>query len=529
MTRPTSTRSGTPQFDIGLLLTPAAYPHRVDTLALRETHMSWLVLTGPFAYKIKKPVRFGFVDASTLARRQFLCDEELRLNRRLAAELYVDVVPITADEDCMRIGGAGPPLEYAVRMRQFPPDDEMLSLVAAGRVSRDEILALAEDLSRFHVLAAAAPWRNRFVHTNRLLDAVLVNIDELIAQLQHLAPELYLKPLLRWVCDRIERDRSSFEQRERTGQIRECHGDLHLGNIVRYGGRLLPFDCLEFDPDLRWIDVIDDIAFLVMDLVSHDRDDLAITLLSRYLECSGDYSGVRQLAFYGIHRALVRAKVDGLSMTAIPARAAEFRERLERRLRAAVRWTQPRSPKLILMHGASGSGKSWLSEQLVSAVGALRVRADIERKRLAGIGADAPAGAPVRAGIYSAQFTHRTYAHLSDCAEHCLQSGFSVIVDATFLDRVDRELFRNLAHRLDATFTIIACRAEAEVLSQRIRARAAAGERTSDADLAVLEVQLRDFQPFDASELLHVIPVDTREHNIVARTAAVLRARAPIG
>jgi predicted kinase len=287
----------------------------------------------------------------------------------------------------------------------------------------------------------------------------------------------------------------------------------------------VPFDCIEFDPDLRWIDVISDIAFLVMDLASHGRADLAFALLSRYLEVTGDYDGVRVLPFYAVYRALVRAKVDALMVETVPARAAEFRYRLQQRLAAAHKWTAPGQPMLILMHGASGSGKSWLSSRLVPSLRAVRVRSDLERKRLAGIESSVPATARVREGIYTPAFSHRTYGRLADCAESCVRAGLSVIVDAAFLDTNDRRLFRTLAERLRVPYAIVSCEADPITLAQRVNERAKERKDASDATLSVLDTQLREIQPFEAEEQPCVIHVDTEEEDVVQRVTGAIRAR----
>ena len=209
-----------PTFAIDALLTPAAFGHSVERLELRETHVSWLVLTGSFVYKIKKPVRFDFLDASDLETRRHLCQEELRLNRRLAPELYVDVVPIIASQEGLHAGGHGTIVEYAVRMRQFPAGEELQALLAADRIGVTDLVTLAELLSRFHARAPVAQWRGRSIHANRLLDAALVNSSELIAQLQEVAPEIYLGKITLWLTEHIERDQALFERRERWGYIR---------------------------------------------------------------------------------------------------------------------------------------------------------------------------------------------------------------------------------------------------------------------------------------------------------------------
>ncbi len=512
-------------FDVARLLTPAAFAHPVGELKLEETHLSWLILTGPFAYKIKKPLRLEYIDAVTLARRHYLCDEELRLNSNLAADLYVDVVPITADGDQLRIGGSGKPIEYAVRMRQFVATDELDHLLDANDVSINEIAGLADLLASFHESAPPAASNDPNVAVEHTFDIVLGNLAVLVEQLERSGSSAPVSRIARWLQERLESERATLEQRAMSGHVRDCHGDLHSGNVVRFQQRLVPFDRLEFNARLRSIDVLDDLAFLVMDLSGHDRDDLALVLLSRYLEHSGDYAGLQLVPLYAVHRALVRAKIDALSVHAIPERAVEFQARLQRRLRGADYWSTSRQPALVLMHGVSGSGKSWLSEQLVPALPAIRIRSDLERKRLAGIGVHQSAFAAFQSGIYSPQFSHRTYAHLCECAEAALRGGFNVIVDAAFLDATDRELFRGLARRLGIQVAIVACSAAPEVLAKRIEARTRTGDGVSDANSTVLAEQLRQLQPFAADEQSHVITVNTQDDNALELATAGFRLK----
>ena len=270
---------------------------------------------------------------------------------------------------------------------------------------------------------------------------------------------------------------------------------------------------------------MNDVAFLVMDLVSRQRADLAFVLLSRYLEVTGDYAGVRVLPFYAVYRALVRAKVDAITAENVPAREAELRARLQHRIRAAAGWTTARQPTLILMHGPSGSGKSWMSERLVPEVRAIRIRSDLERKRLAGIGALESAAAGVQQGVYSPEFSHRTYSRLADCAEDCLAAGSNVIVDAAFLETTDREVFRALARQIGAGFLIVSCQADPISLAAHVLERAAKHDDPSDATLAVLDRQLREIEPFQASEQPCVIPIEVTEPDAVQRVADSIRAR----
>lgn len=519
-------RSPTPaDLQIQELLSAAAFPHPVTGLTVQETHISWVILTGRYAYKIKKPVRFDFIDASTLGLRRHYCEEELRLNRRLAPELYEDVVAITREDGKVRIGGTGAAIEYAVRMKQFGCGDELLSLLRENKVSLTEATALGELIARFHTSAAIAPWTDAHEKTHKVYAAVLGNLAQLIAHLRELDAAPALGRLVDWTHDAVCGLERTFQMRERAGCIRECHGDLHAGNIVRSQGRLVPFDCLEFNPQLRWIDVISDVAFLVMDLVSHGRADLAYALLSRYLEVTGDYEGLQVLPFYAVYRALVRAKVDALTAEQVPARAPEFHQRLLMRVRAAASWIEPRRPLLAIMHGPSGSGKSWLSERLVTSLHAIRVRSDLERKRLAGIQPGANAAAPVEKGIYAADFNHRTYSRLEDCAASALQAGINVIVDASFLNADDRALFHRLARQQRASFVIVSCQGDPIALAARTLNRSKQGGDPSDADLGVLDAQLRSMTAFTVQEQEHVIALSTDEANAVERVTAAIERR----
>jgi uncharacterized protein len=521
--QPRQTHLTQDELDIRELLRPDAYTHPVEAIELTETHISWVVRTGTFAYKIKKPVKLDFIDASTVQLRRFLCDEEVRLNRRLAPELYIEVVPIARTQRGLVVGGRGPAVDYAVRMNQFASSDELPALLEREDVDVVQVAALGAALAQFHFDAAVAAPNRAPERTQQMYDSVLGNLAQLLAHLDSPQPAARLGRLVDWTHDRADVLEPIFQMREQSGFVRECHGDLHAANIVRLQNRLVPFDCIEFDPDLRWIDVISDIAFLVMDLSSHSRADLAFALLSRYLEVTGDYDGLRVLPFYAVYRALVRAKVDALMVEKVPARAAEFRDRLQKRITAAETWTAPQRPTLILMHGASGSGKSWLSGQLVPALRALRVRSDLERKRLAGIEPSAAAGARVREGIYSPEFSHRTYSRLADCAESSLRAGLSVIIDAAFLETTDRRVFRTLAARLKVPCAIVSCEADPITLAQRVTGRSLDRKDPSDATLSVLDAQLREIQPFEPDEQRCVIHVDTEEPDALRRVIDEIR------
>jgi len=484
---------------------PAAFPHAVQDLQIVETHISWVILTGEFVYKIKKPVSLGFLDFSTLERRKFFCEEELRLNRRTAPELYLDLVPIGEAPDGLRIG-AEPAIEYAVRMRQFPADARLDQRLEAGRLVPEDMRALAGVLARFH--RALPPREN--------IDPALAAVRAIRParkNFSHLHPELFgddprrkLAEIEVWTGQQSKMLEPEFEARARNGFICECHGDLHLANLVEVGEQFLLFDCIEFNPELRWIDTVSDIAFLVMDLMAHGRADLAYALLSAWLEENGDYDGLDVLRFYLVYRCMVRVIVASIQFTQTHEGTSVSDQPVDalRYLDLARRLIKSPAPCLILMHGLSGSGKTWLSERLVPALSAIRVRSDLERKRIH-VGLDAGTG------LYGREATESTYQLLLRHCETGLQAGYDMIADASFLRRRHRHLFLDLAARLGAQPVILDCTAPVATLQARIRRREAAQKDASDADLAVLRQQLDDHDELDDRERRLVIPVATGE------------------
>jgi len=448
--------------DVRSLLNPACFDHPVEQLQLLETHISWIILTGPFAYKLKKPVNLGFLDYSTPERRRHFCYEELRLNRRLAPELYLGVV---------RLGD-----EYAVKMRQFPQE----ALLDRCQVGPHHVDSIAEQVARFHLSLPGAradtPWGTP--------QAVHAPVRENFDQLRPYTGELALRA---WSEKEFLRLRPLMSERRRRGFIRECHGDLHLRNIAESPGGVVIFDGIEFNPNLTWIDVLSEVAFLVMDLEHRGYSAWAHRFLNRYLELTGDYGGLSLLDYYLVYRALVRAKVEALSHS--PA----WREYLM----LAKQLARPRSPRLLITHGVSGSGKTYQTQQLLEKEGWLRLRSDVERKRLFGLAPEAASGSALGTGIYSHAAGELTYSRLLLLSRHLLSAGFQVIVDATFLHRSQREPFRQLARELAVPFSILDLEVTPEVARQRLRAR---GGDASEADEAVLERQLQTYEPLDPCE-----------------------------
>jgi aminoglycoside phosphotransferase family enzyme/predicted kinase len=491
---------------------PLCYGPGVDEVRLAETHISWVFLTGRYAFKVKKPVKLPFVDFSTLKLRKRFCDEELRVNRRFAPELYRRVVPIGGTPRAPRLGRT-PAFEYAVQMLEFPSDARLDRSLAANRVPQAAFGELGARLAELH---AGLP-RLRSVAVDEIGATALRNVDELEAVAG--ADPQALASLRAWTRHQITRLRPLFARRAAAGAYRECHGDLHLQNLVWRDDKIVAFDALEFDRKLRDIDVISEIAFLAMDLHAHDRADLAYEVLSRYLEVSGDYGGADVLPFYLVYRALVRAKVAAIKR----AQSAAEGHAAERYLATAIDLAAPKAPLLVITHGLSGSGKTTVTDELVSALPAIRARSDLERKRLHGLAPTARSGSGLGTGLYAAAASQKTYAALAEIADALLRNGQNALIDAAFLDRSDRLRFRQVAAFNAARFAILDCTASPAELRRRIVARSGQGRDASEADLAVLERQLSLAEPFDPAERRHAVTVDTERDIRYAELAARLR------
>ncbi len=493
------------------LRNPLCYPHPVRRIKILETHISWVVLTGDYAYKIKKPVNLGFLDFSAPAARRHYCEEELRLNRRLAPTIYIEVVAICGDPDTPRIGGGGPALEYAVKMREFPQSALADAALARGEFGESEIAALARRIAAFHAAAPVAAATPGSDAAALVLTPALDNFRQMLPLLEAASDIATLDRLRTWTVNEHQRIAPLLRPRLAGSRVRECHGDLHLGNIALIGGDPLPFDCIEFNAALRWVDVISEAAFVTMDLEAHGRRDLAHVFLNAYLEHSGDYAGIAVLPFYLAYRATVRAKI-GLIRAAQQALTAQQRvdaiQSWRRYLALATAYTSPRHGAIIITHGLSGSGKTTLTQPAIGGLGAIRVRADAERKRLFGLDALARSGAPESAGIYTACATARTYETLAQYAGNIAGAGFPALVDATFVARSRRDTCRALAHDLGVPFAIVSVTAPPAVLRARIAARTARGTDASEATPAVLESQFAAAEPLGADELSRTVTID---------------------
>lgn len=510
------------------------FPHPVSNCTLIETHISRVLLTGEYAYKFKKPVKLGFLDFSTLALRRHFCEEELRLNARLAPGLYLDMVVVTGTPEAPRIArlhghpaaAASSPLvtpathdpiiDYGIRMRQFDQATQFDRLLARDALTPQHIDRLAARIAHFHQDIAQSDSDDTgdgHSHHYGSPEAVAHPVDENVTQLRTVAtahPELHdalplLDTLAQWSRDTHAQHCAQLIERQHTGFIRECHGDLHLRNIALYEGEIAIFDGIEFSAALRWIDIISDVAFLVMDLFDHARPALAWRLLNAWLSHTGDYAGLALLPYYLVYRAMVRAKVAAIRLTQAAPNSTEHTTALAEcrdYLTLATRFTRPARTWLCLTHGVSGSGKTHYSQYLLEAFGAIRLRSDVERKRLYGLSPrDRPDGPSDNAELYGAAATQATYTRLAQLTGTILEAGYPVIVDATFLQRTRRQVFTALAHARHIPGLIITFTAAEAVLRERIVARQMQNRDASDAGLDVLAQQLSGDDPVDVSEL----------------------------
>ena len=503
-------------FNIANMLKPEVYNHPAKNIELIETHISWVILTGDFAYKIKKPVDFGFLDFSTLEKRHNFCKQELELNRKLAPAIYLDVVAITGTADKPRISGSGSAFEYAVKMIQFPQSAQLDNKLAADELKLEHMDAIAHMVADFHRSTEVADETMDYGNKEMVYQPVEENFRQIN---EHLDTEHYsnkLTALSQWSKSESIKQQAVFTQRKADGFIRQCHGDMHLRNLVWLDNRPMAFDCIEFNPTLSWIDVISEIAFLIMDLQHRYQHQLANRFLNSYLEVTGDYAGLSVLPYYLCYRALVRAKVASLRLEQKSITEKEKQQTLtefESYLELATAYAQQQTPKLIIMRGLSASGKSTVSQPLLETLGAIRIRSDVERKRLFGIDSSNSVSSDktpgkIDSGIYNAQASLQTYKKLAELASEIICAGYSVIVDAAFLKHEQREPFQLLAKRLAVSYIIIETTAPVDVLRQRISKRK---NDVSDADLAVLEHQLTSWQALQKDELSSVIPINTTE------------------
>ena len=511
---------------VAALRDPSAYAHPVGQVDVIETHISFVLLAGAYAYKLKKPVSLGFVDFSTLERRRHFCHEEVRINRRLAPGLYLDVVSLVERNGMIRVqsqdqdqSNSDGLLDHGVRMRRFPRH----AVLTETPVDRGIVDRLAQQIAAFHLgLPPAAP-ASPFGGPDQVLAPMLANVRVLRQSPLDTNSQRRVDQIAHWTRQRWRALEPLLAARKTEGWIRECHGDLHRGNIALLDGEPTIFDALEFNPELRWIDCVSDLAFLAMDLREIGATALERRLINAYLERTGDYAGLRLLAFYQVYRAMVRAKVSGIRLGQLEhghpdaaADQAQAQAQLDCYLRLAEDYTQVHQPRLLITHGLSGSGKTWLGHALRERVPVIQIRSDVERKRLFATERNTQNAAD----LYGKHASQQTYQRLLELAEQILLSGYGVFVDAAFLRAEQRDWFRALAHKHDCDFAILALKAPPAVLKARVQSRLRRGNDASDADTVILARQQEKHDPLSPEENRAAIQLDTESP---AQIAAFLR------
>ncbi|EXJ09305.1 MULTISPECIES: bifunctional aminoglycoside phosphotransferase/ATP-binding protein [Nitrincola] len=496
------------------LMNPDRFPHPCSHIEVIETHISWLLLTGTFAYKIKKPVNFGFLDFTSLEQRRVCCEEELRLNQRLAPDIYQDVIAISGTHSDPKIGDASNPIEYAVKMAQFDPEHRLDRQLAKQLFEARWIDTLALQIADFHqripIVAQDSPWGE----PETLWQLISDNYEHCNQNPQALEDSVLLLRLHTQTAQDFKELAPLLIERKKQGHVRECHGDLHLANITLFHDQLRLFDCIEFNLQFRWIDTLSDLAFLLMDLEANHQPRWANRCLNLYLEKNGDYGGIRLLNLYKAYRSMVRAKV---ALLGEHPDTASFRHYLH----LTERYCTPPPPALYLMHGVSGSGKSYLSKQLVEEIGAIRIRSDVERKRLHH--QLSLQGEEIE--LYSADMNTRTFHRLRDLAEQLLRSGQTVVVDATFIRRITRKSYIELAQRLKLPVRIISCTCKPHLVEARLVRRNEEGKDPSDADIHIMHQQVTTQQPLTEDEKRITLPVDTEDDEAIEQLLSQLRAQ----
>jgi aminoglycoside phosphotransferase family enzyme/predicted kinase len=506
------------------LLNPAAYDHIVEHVKHIDTHVSWVMLTGQYAYKIKKPVDFEFLNYSTLEKRKFYCEEEVRLNQPFAPELYLGVVAITGDEENPQINGDGKIIDYAVKMREFPQDNLFSEVLARQQLTPLLIEQLAKLIVDFHqkTTVSTDPVFGTPEHVHA---PVIQNFDQIADFLTEESDRKQMQRLRQWSEHQFKQHYDLLAARKAQGFIRECHGDLHLKNIILFDGKPLLFDRIEFNDDFRWTDVMADVGFLAMDLDDNNQTSYARHFLNHYFSYSGDYAGLALLPYYQAYRAIVRAKVALFSLYSAPDQTEKQAcwQRYRRFMTLAEQYTQAATPTLFITHGLTGAGKSTVASELVAALGAIQIRSDVERKRLLDLAPAAKTNSALLQGIYRPEITTTTYDHLAKLAQIIIQAGYSVIVDATFLQQAQREQFHQLAKKLNTCFVILHCYAEREQMVQWLNKRAAKQHEPSEAGLEVLTLLENSQEKLTVEEQQFAVVVNAAKINLAVSITEIKR------
>lgn len=490
---------------------PKTYGPKVTEVSLIQTHISIIALTDRYVYKIKKPVNFGFLDFSTLEKRKHFCNEEIRLNKRLCPEIYRDIVSITFDlSDGLKINGKGEIIEYAVEMERFPQDRIMTDLLKEKKVSKHHIENLCSILVDFYHQSTLS----NEIKEYGTREAVKKNIDENFIQTKDVVDVTISKDVYHFIkeaCDLFfKKQKDVFMKRIHQDAIKDCHGDLHSGNIViSETDDICIFDCIEFNKRFRYIDVASDIGFLAMDLDFNNHFSLSSYLIQTYIDQSKDYDILDVLQFYKSYRAYVRGKVLGFQLNDIHI-TDEIRNDIIRTARSYYELSEyyaslfqlqcsKRHPYIFLVSGLTGTGKSTLALKLSIDYHAHIINTDIVRKQVAGIDTFERHHDEPNTGLYDPKNVEKTYEQVLDMARSFLSDNKSIVLDATFQKKIHRDMVRELAREHNATLISILCICPDEVartwLKQRLHEKTA-----SDGRWEIYQTMKKTFEAYDASE-----------------------------
>ena len=509
---------------IETLLNPETYPHPVEVITTIETHISIVFLTGQYAYKLKKPVNFGFLNFSTLPFRKKFCALEVTLNRRTAPELYIGIekvininnkVCLEPVSDFDETTTSPDIIEYLVKMKQFDPNMVLGRLLNQGYLDNSMISALTLQVSEFHKVAQAVDLESDYGNPEIQLKPMLDNFPSLESYFNNESTKQDLHELLNWTNNQFSVHKPMLQQRKQQGFVRACHGDLHLDNITLIDGQPVLFDGIEFNEYFRWIDVISDLAFLLIDLDFRNQHATSYKILSQYLSQTLDYNGLYLLNFYRVYRTMVRAKITALRAEQLPSKSLE-KQHIEQTalnyIQQAISYTkESKAPKCILLQGVSGSGKSYFANQLLEEVGdfkAIILSSDRIRKSLYGIDQHERLSGSEQQNLYSAEMNQKTYHALAENARICLELGFNVIIDATFLKYHHRDKIYQMASMTDADALLFSIEASTETASQAITLRQLLNNNPSDAGVEVMEHQKKRFEPPRHNEKALVLSSD---------------------
>lgn len=490
------------------MMQPGFYPHPVrEPIQMQQTHVSYVFLTGDYAYKVKKPVNFGFLDFSTLERRQHFCLEEIRMNQEIAPELYLEVLAITQSNDRVELNGTGEPVEYVLKMREFPQADLFSCLFERGELTESHLEELGRIVARFHAKAQTNEYIRSFGEVSKVRQAFDENYEQTKKYIGGPQTPEQFEETKAFSDEFFANRQELLNSRIQNNWIRECHGDLHLRNICLWQDKILLFDRIEFNEPFRFVDVMYDVAFAVMDLEARGRKDLGNAFLNTYIEQTGDWEGLQVLPLYLSRQAYVRAKVTSflLDDPGVPDDLKkEAQETAAMYYKLAWNYTRSQKGRLILMSGVSGSGKSTVARQLARRWGAIHIRSDAARKHLAGIPLEQTGGAE----LYTSPMNEKTYGRLLELGVLLANQGFPVILDAKYDRQVLRQNAIAQANQHDLPIQIIYCTAPDDVLRDRLSSRT---NDVSDATADLLQQQKAAAEPFTEAEQSLVTELDTTQ------------------